>query len=452
MGIKNFNPFLEKHCPQAFINLSYNSFKGKKIAVDSDNVFFKIKCRAYSAIVNSTDVCIHDPDSTEIFRLFLQYLHEEIEKYCKYGITLVFVFDGKYIDEKSETQNKRKIAKEKTVNTANKCKEEIRNADLLERTSDMLKDLRKKMQNLGSGLSKSEKHFVISLLKSLGFPVLQATEEGEKLCAMLCIEGYVDAVYTRDTDVVAMGCPLTITEEAGWIYNKTTKNSEISLKCTIFKPILSSLNMEYNSFLDLCIMSGCDFNSNIPKLAIGKSYKLLEVYKTIDKLPEKYDTDILNYKKCREIFAYQKSEDICTHDISVNICQNTENQEVLDNIRDNMREISEDININFKELLNDWKDLRTYINYCESCCKNTNTRIEKFPSLNKSRLSIKIINNTNTQTNTQEQNSNSVNKEQNDEKMKEYIQQTPSPVRMSKDTIKEMNRQQIARYLEKQKH
>ncbi|NIO45179.1 MAG: hypothetical protein GTN36_06555, partial [Candidatus Aenigmarchaeota archaeon] len=72
-------------------------------------------------------------------------------------------------------------------------------------------------------IKPEDKEMIIDILKNLGFPVLKATEEGEKLCSMLCIEGKVDAVYSRDTDVVAMGCPISFNEEAGWLYNTKTQ-------------------------------------------------------------------------------------------------------------------------------------------------------------------------------------------------------------------------------------
>ena len=423
MGIKSLNPFLEKNCPAAFINLPYNSFKGKKVAVDCDNVFYKIKCRAYSSVVNRTDLCIEDPNPENIWELFLQYLYEEIEKYCKYGILLIFVFDGKYIDEKSETQRKRKAIREKTLNTYNQYREEVRELDELERTSEMLSALRKKGQNLGSGLSATEKEIVINLLKSLGFPVLQATEEGEKLCAMLCIEGYVYAVYSRDTDVVAMGCPLTFGEEAGWITNPKTKSSEMSLKCTIFKPILAALDMEYLTFLDLCIMSGCDFNSNIPRLGVAKSYKLLKDYKSIDLLPDKYDKTILNYEKCREIFKYQESENICRHTLVLYFTS------LYDLPSDSV-----------------WHNLKNYTdNFSTLLTTYPTERIERFPSLQNSLLKIFNTRNTlNTTENTEEKEITEENNTYN-----EYIKQTPSPVRVTNSMIKQLNAQQLERYLNK---
>src|SRR5579883_859929 len=111
MGIKTLNPFLKKLCPNAFRDIPYSYFKGKRVAVDADNVLRKLMSRAYKEIVNQTDVCVNEPNREKIFNKCLYHLKEEIIKFIRFGISLVFVFDGKYIDEKSDTQTKRRETK-----------------------------------------------------------------------------------------------------------------------------------------------------------------------------------------------------------------------------------------------------------------------------------------------------------------------------------------------------
>jgi hypothetical protein len=108
MGIKNLNQFLKEKCPEAFKDIPYSYFKGKRVAVDSDNVLRKLMARAHKEIVNQTDVCSKEPDRKQILERWLYHVREEINKFLKYGITLIFVFDGSYIDEKSETQREKR--------------------------------------------------------------------------------------------------------------------------------------------------------------------------------------------------------------------------------------------------------------------------------------------------------------------------------------------------------
>ena len=323
MGINNLSQFLKKKCSEAFRDIPYSFFKGKRIAVDSDFVLMKLMSRAHKEIVNQTNVCAEEPDRKLIIERWIFHLKEDIIKFLKYGITLIFVFDGAYIDEKSETQLKRRADKKKRVDEAAELKRKILETDELERTPQMITDLRKKMHHLGT-IKSEEKDLISNILSTIGFPVLYATGEGEKLCAMLTIEGIVAATYSKDSDVVAMGCPLSFGEEAGWIYNSVAQRTEMSLKCIDFKPILGALKMEYETFLDLCIMSGCDFNSNISGKGVGRSYDLLLKHKNIDNLPESYKDkkEILNHVRCREIFSREKSQDICQSEIKLDINRN----------------------------------------------------------------------------------------------------------------------------------
>ena len=318
MGIKGLAPFIKEKAPNAFRDVPYSYFRGKRVAVDSDNVLRKLMARAYKQIVNRTDVCTQEVDRKQVRDLWLHHVKEEISKFLKFGITLLFVFDGSYIDEKSATQTKRKDAKKKMIKEAEDMKKKVLEVDELERTPQMVTELRKKMHHLGNILPE-EKDLICEVLRQLGFPVLFATEEGEKLCAMLCIEGYVDAVYSRDTDVVAMGCPISFGEEAGWI--SVNGKSEMAVKCCFFSEILPGLNMSYETFLDLCIMCGCDFNSNIRLIGVVKAYKLLIECKSIDHLPAKFNETklILNHVRCREIFGRQKASDICQIEIVNNL-------------------------------------------------------------------------------------------------------------------------------------
>ena len=440
MGIKNLNQFLREKCPEAFKDIPYSFFKGKRVAVDSDNVLRKLMARAHKEIVNQTDVCTKEPDRQQILERWLYHIREEINKFLKHGITLIFVFDGSYIDEKSETQLKRREAKQKMVDSALEMKQKVLEVDELERTPQMITDLRKKMHHLGNVLPE-EKELVCKILKSLGFPILFATEEGEKLCAMLCIEGMVDAVYSKDSDVTAMGCPLSFNDEAGWVYNEESGRTEMSVKSVLFKNILSSLEMEYSTFLDLCIMSGCDFNSNIRLLGVKKAYKLLLDCKSIDNLPEKYNDkkEILNHVRCREIFSRQKAKDICKSELVLNINKNIDEEVLRENELESwVTEVKE---------------------YYKDFPKPSNIFIQKIPSQSSSRIKLKVVSkNMNNEVSKDMNNevskdmNNEVSKDMNNEvknEEKKIPEQVASPKKLKQKTIQDLNNRQLERLREK---
>lgn len=395
MGIKGLNAFLRAKTPNAFVELPNSYFRGKRIAIDSDNILRRLMSRAHKEIVNRTDVTVREPDRDEIIKRWFYHTKNFIADWLRVGATPIFVFDGKYIPSKAKTQQKRRADRQKTADAAEDYKIKVMELDELERTQDMLIELRKKMQNLSS-LSKDEKEMMMCILSAIGIPVLVAEGEGEKLCAMLCIEGRVDAVYSRDTDLVAFGCPLTINEPSGFMYNPDTKEAEDSHKCTLFKPVLSGLNLEYETFVELCIMAGCDFNDNIPHLSVSKAYDLLVKCNSIDNLPQKYhkratcnnsrhgtcqrvkeafedQVDCLNHEECRDIFSHKPSESICQDEIVLDIDTDlTDSRDILE-----------------MYMAEDW--LTDIVPLYRNIIRPGNNVVPKPPSLSSSRLKLNVI-------------------------------------------------------------
>jgi flap endonuclease-1 len=115
------------------------------------------------------------------------------------------------------------------------------------------------------------------------------------MCSDLCKRKLVDAVLSEDTDVLAYGSPIFLTKI----------NTQIETCVTIsFAEVLEGLNLTAEQFLDLCIMFGCDYNKNIPKVGPETSYKYLLKYETIDGIRDTLgkDVSILNHVRVRDIF------------------------------------------------------------------------------------------------------------------------------------------------------
>ena len=445
MGINGLNSFLRKKCPKSFLELPKSYFRGKRIAIDSNNVLFRYMSRAHKEVVNKTDVAVTEPDRDEVVKRWLYHTKNFLIDLIKIGATPIFVFDGTYIAEKSKTQEKRKADKQKMIDDAENMKLSILEIDELERTPGMITELRKKMQNLGH-LGTSDRELIQGILSAIGIPVLIAQGEGEQLCAMLCIEGKVDAVYSRDSDLVAFGCPFTINEPTGYVYNPQTGQSEEGLQCTVFKPILSTLGMEYSTFVDLCIMSGCDFNDNIPHLGVGKAYEVLKECKSIDKLPDRYhkrctcnnekhgtcqrikedyedQTECLNHVRCREIFAHGPSESLCQDD------------EIILDIRTNLEDARDRLEMFGAE---DW--LSDIVPLYRNVVPGSKVYIAKPPSLSSSRVKLNVNNSDNNNNGIRSPKLNIV---------EELPPQKSSPKYFNNKHVMKMNQNQIERFKER---
>ena len=65
------------------------------------------------------------------------------------------------------------------------------------------------------------------------------------------------------------------------------------------------------TFVDLCIMLGCDYNTNVPKVGPEKSIAFLKKYGSIEAITEIKDEDkaILNHVRVREMLAIPSEVD-----------------------------------------------------------------------------------------------------------------------------------------------
>jgi flap endonuclease-1 len=129
-----------------------------------------------------------------------------------------------------------------------------------------------------------------------GVPILIAQGEAEATCAALNVQGYVSAVVTDDTDVLAYGTPIMLT--------KLDFEAHTCVEID-FQEVLSELKLTRVQFLDLCIMCGTDYNKNIPKIGPDRSMKWIQKYGSIDEIKKHFPNlqyDILNYPRVREIF------------------------------------------------------------------------------------------------------------------------------------------------------
>jgi len=275
-----------------------SQFCGQRIAIDANNWMFMHISVAHRRTVHATNFGSEEVDRGLTIHTWLTKLLDDILLYLNYGVTPIFVFDGEYPEEKKLTKDKRGEKKSLLRERITEIKGALEEADILERNEALVSEY-KKLLSQDTYVSREEVDLMKRVLRGLGIPWLQAKCEAEKLATTLAIEGKVAAVFSNDTDNLTHGCPCLATGFEGH-----------NLVCISVTDVLDLLKISFSTFVDLCIMAGCDYNENIKNLGIGKAYNLLREYHRIDYLPPKYDTTCLNYQRCRELFAYTNSTEL----------------------------------------------------------------------------------------------------------------------------------------------
>lgn len=309
MGIKNLNELIKDFAPEAMFNAPVTTFANKRIAIDASFYMYSIATTAKKRVVEKTDFALKDLDIAEFRKLWISITVDFICGWLAAQITPVFVFDGmsKPI-EKAETQAGRREVREKHENRIRELSEKLKSGDPLLVPVTLVEEIRKEHMAFIS-ITGDDFTFYKQTIQGMGVPCIFATGDGEQLCTALCIEGKVAAVYSTDTDNLTHGCPLLITGRAAG-YSFDAQGNRISmLTCVRLDKVLQGLKMSHDTFVDLCIMCGCDFNTNIPGIAARKSYTLLNTVGSIDNITNK-DISCLNHLRCRQIFEYHHSSEL----------------------------------------------------------------------------------------------------------------------------------------------
>jgi flap endonuclease-1 len=324
MGIKNFSTLLKEKASSAYIKLDIYDFYGKRIAIDLNNLMYRYFSSYLKEEIFQTDLFRCDVNREKVVSKWINSILDFGLLWIEHGITPIFVLDGNTRREKEDTKQKRINEKKKARDNGKELLEKIRSSrSLFDISPNDMSELRKSLSKDVS-LKVEEVQQLKSTLIEFCFPVLDAKYDSEQLCCALAIEGKVEAVYSTDTDCLVYGTPFLITD-----FDKENRE-KLSLCVISLQKTLESLDISYKSFVDLCIMCGCDFNQNMPKIGPKRSYDLIKEYESIENLPDQYDIQILEHEKCREIFKYEDSnieeEDLNMKWISVKQQMNKDNK------------------------------------------------------------------------------------------------------------------------------
>ena len=272
MGIRGLNTLIKKYASDAINNFDISNYKNSKVAIDCSILLYKFK---YASRAENSH---------------LIGIANRVKFYLMNGILPIFVFDGVPPDAKRVTLVKRQATKEKLYVRL----EELRASN--PETEEEEKSKNEEIEKLLSQLIVIKKSHIDDskeLLEKSGIPYCTAPEDAEKYCAFLQKNGLVDYTITDDTDASTFGCPIIL---------KTSINKNITEINT--NVILENFGMSHDSFVDFCILSGCDYTEPIPQIGPVTSYNLIKKYGSIEEIlktmPKEYPN--FNYTIARKIF------------------------------------------------------------------------------------------------------------------------------------------------------
>ena len=286
MGIRGLNTFIKKVCPECITTNNINKYNGKIFGIDASILLYK-----YRHISNIDETCVNSH--------IIGFLNR-IKYYINNKITPVFVFDGIPPEQKKITLKKRQSIKRKIYE-----KIEILQ-DLCPESDSEKKEIQKEIYNLSKqviNVTKSHVNEIKELLDVLGINYYDAPDEAEKYCVFLQKNNIIDFIVTDDTDVFTFG--------GVNILKSTIKNDLIE---TDIEKFLEKIGYTRVKFIDFCILSGCDYLSYVPNLAINTVYTLFKKLNTIEDIinlnkytfPDEYNYEIEKIRLIFSVFEYEK--------------------------------------------------------------------------------------------------------------------------------------------------
>jgi flap endonuclease-1 len=303
MGIKSINDVFHTYAPSAFTLLPVLSFNGYRIAFDGCNWAYQYMAAVIREYVYKMPDPLQELDRGKLIEMLIAKGFEFNSSQMEMGVLPVWAWDGEPYPEKGAEHEKRASARHKQLEELESMANEIRTMHPLQRTPDVLKEYKKKKSLLVSVRSE-EMVLLKQAFACAGLPCIQAPHEGESLCAQLCREGICKATWTTDTDAYPNGNTIMVT---GF---ETGPGNQPCFKAVLVYQFPAALGFTQEQITDMCILAGCDWNTNIYRIGSKTAYKKILKYGSIEGMRQaetQHNYDVLNYERCREIFKVGSS-------------------------------------------------------------------------------------------------------------------------------------------------
>ena len=249
MGIKNLLKFLSNY-DGILKEINDDNFNKQKVAIDISIILYKVIIAIRNTGADLTN------KKGEIVSHILGLFNKTIYL-LKKNIIPIYVFDGKAPDLKSKVIQERKEIKKKAWEKLESITNEKEKIKYFKRTVS---------------ISWKQLEECKELLKLMGIPYVEAPEEADSQCAWLVKNGFAAGVLTEDMDILTFGSK-RIYRNLGSFNKKTL---EINLD-----DILEKINLDYNQFIELCILFGCDYCDRIKDISPDDLYNTYIKYKNI---------------------------------------------------------------------------------------------------------------------------------------------------------------------------
>ncbi|MED6131039.1 Elongation of fatty acids protein 2 [Stylosanthes scabra] len=284
MGIKGLTKLLADNAPKSMKENKFESYFGRKIAIDASMSIYQ-----FLIVVGRIGTEMLTNEAGEVTS-HLQGMFTRTIRLLEAGMKPVYVFDGPPPDLKKKELAKRLSRRAEATEDLSEAKETANKEDIEKFSKRTVK------------VTKQHNEDCKKLLRLMGVPVVEAPSEAEAQCASLCKSGKVYAVASEDMDSLTFGA----TKFLRHLMDPSSKKIPV-MEFDIAK-VLEDLELSMDQFIDLCILSGCDYCESIRGIGGTTALKLIRQHGSIEKIlenlnKERYQIpDDWPYEEARKLF------------------------------------------------------------------------------------------------------------------------------------------------------
>ncbi|KAH7300282.1 hypothetical protein KP509_24G054200 [Ceratopteris richardii] len=274
MGIKGLTKLLTDHAPACIVERTYKSYSGCKVAIDANLSIYQ-----FLTVVGRKGTTLLTNEAGEVTS-HLQGMFLRTVKLLEAGIKPLYVFDGCPPDLKKAEINRRDFIRETAMFDLSTA---IENGEI----EDIEKFSKRSVK-----VTKKHQEDCRILLHFMGVPSFQAAGEAEAECAVLCKSGKVHAVLSDDMDSLVFGTPKLLR------YNWRARARKFPILEFDLMKALQELNLSMDQFIDMCILSGCDYCDTIKGIGPQTALKLVRKHGNLEDVLENINRERYQVADC----------------------------------------------------------------------------------------------------------------------------------------------------------
>ncbi|PYH40269.1 putative exonuclease [Aspergillus saccharolyticus JOP 1030-1] len=283
MGIKGLHVLLksiQKPC-------HLKDYSGQTLGVD-----------AYGWLHRGTVACSVDLVLDRPTRKHIDFVLNRVRMLIYFGVTPYLVFDGDNLPSKAETEAKRQKRRHDSKSLG---MELLRKG----RTKEAYQELQKAVD-----VTPLMARELIEELKQMNVQYVVAPYEADAQLVYLEQQGIINGIISEDSDLLVFG--------AKRLLSKLDQHGDcIEIDRADFGACrdVSLIGWSDDEFRRMCILAGCDYLANIPRMGLKTAHQSIRKYKTVEKAVRMLQFDgqyhvpndyLKNFKEAELTFLYQR--------------------------------------------------------------------------------------------------------------------------------------------------